>query len=200
MLQSMKYMNLAYDEMRVLRHEFKNKALTMKILLDSEQYEKLEKYLNNYLDTDAAVLNSIDCGNRVLNKIFNITLNSCRSLGVEFDVLASVPSELPFEDGDLTSLLVNLIDNAVEASVKSPKPHVSVKMRVENNFCLIAVFNSVVGNVLDCNPELMTTKDDKAGHGIGLKVVKSIVKKYNGHMNFEQEGECFKVSVMLEMS
>ena len=114
-------------------------------------------------------------------------------------MLAAVPAELPIEDNDLTSLPVNLIDNAMEGTEGIEKPSVSVKMNVENNYLFITVINPVSGDILRNNPTLYTTKKDKSVHGIGLRVVKSIVEKYNGHTKFEQrEGE-FIASLMLEI-
>ena len=191
--------NRLYDEISVLRHEYKNRILSMEILLKSGQYDRLEKNFRSYLSADAEVLNMINCGNRVLNSIFNVKRNDCLSRNIAFDVLAAVPAELPIEDNDLTSLPVNLIDNAMEGSAGTANPSVSVKMNVENNYLFITVINPVSGDILRNNPTLSTTKKDKSVHGIGLRVVKSIVEKYNGHTKFEQrEGE-FIASLMLEI-
>ena len=75
----------------------------------------------------------------------------------------------------------------------------SLGLNVENNYLFITVINPVSGDILRNNPTLSTTKKDKSVHGIGLRVVKSIAEKYNGHTKFEQrEGE-FIASLMLEI-
>ncbi|MBQ6539517.1 MAG: GHKL domain-containing protein [Oscillospiraceae bacterium] len=191
--------NRLYDEISVMRHEYKNRILSMDILLKSKQYDKLEKNFRKYISADAEVMNVINCGNRVLNCIFNVKRNDCTANNITFDVLAAVPAEMSFEDADLTSLLVNLIDNAMEGTAESSEPSVSVKMNVENNYLFITVINPVSDDVLGKNPQLSTTKKDKTVHGIGLRVVKNIVDKYNGHLKFEQQEGTFITSLMLEI-
>ena len=56
----------------------------------------------------------------------------------------------------------------------------------------------VVDNSRKAADEL-PTKKDKKNHGIGLKVVRSIVEKYDGYVNFEQKGGEFIASVMLSL-
>ena len=49
--------------------------------------------------------------------------------------------------------------------------------------------NSVQNSVIENNPKFKTTKKHKDIHGYGIKIVKSIVEKYNGMMElFEQDG------------
>ena len=191
--------NQMYDEIRVLRHEFKNHVLTMQAFTRMEEYDKLKRYLDKYLKTDGKALTTIDCGNKVLNNILNYKRSDLADRGVTFEPSIRVPAELPFEESDIASLLVNLIDNAAEAALKTPSPSVTLKVIVEKSYCFVTVVNPVNTVVLADNPSLSTTKSDSANHGIGLRVVRSIVEKYNGYLDFEQKEETFIVSAMLSM-
>jgi sensor histidine kinase YesM len=191
--------NQMYDEMRVLRHEFKNNMLTVRGLSKTKQYDKLDQYLSSYLKTDGMALGYIDCGNRVLNNILNFKYADLTSRGVAFNHKVSVPEELPYDESDITSLLVNLIDNAAEAGLKTESPSVDMNVIVEKGYCFITVINPVRDDILNENPTLQTTKKDKKSHGIGLKVVRNIVDKYDGYVNFEQKGGEFIASVMLSL-
>lgn len=44
---------------------------------------------------------------------------------------------------------------------------------------------------------LKTTKSDKDAHGYGSKVVKSIIKRYNGQVEYSTEDGFFTVSALL---
>ena len=191
--------NEMYGEMRVLRHEFKNHILTMRSYLKMEELDKLDKYFVDYLNTDGKALSYIDCGNKVVNNILNYKQTDLTSKGIKFESRVSVPETLPYEDSDIASILVNLIDNAAEASLKTDNPSVTLKILCEKSYCFITVTNPVKNDILTDNPHLKTTKKDRSSHGIGLKVVKNIVSKYNGHINFEQIENEFVVSVMLSL-
>jgi sensor histidine kinase regulating citrate/malate metabolism len=191
--------NQMYDEIRVLRHEFKNHVLTMQAFTRMEEYDKLRGYLDRYLKTDGKALTAIDCGNKVLNNILNYKRGDLAERGVTFEPSIRVPEELPFEEADIASLLVNLIDNAAEAALKTPSPYVTLKIFVEKNYCFVTVVNPVNTNVMAENPNLSTTKADAANHGIGLRMVRSITDKYNGYLDFDQKEDTFIVSAMLSM-
>ncbi|MEG1510115.1 MAG: GHKL domain-containing protein, partial [Clostridia bacterium] len=44
----------------------------------------------------------------------------------------------------------------------------------------------------------ITTKNDKNLHGLGLKNVKAIARKYNGEVNFEKANNLFSIIVLLQ--
>lgn len=199
-IEETEHLSRTYEELRILRHEFKNNMLSLKILLETGKSDKLKNYIGKYINEYEQVLKSIDSGNEVVNKILNYKNTELSSAGMDFTVNAKLPETLPFEENDITSLLVNLIDNAVEGASKTEKPSVSLNMQIERSYCLITVANPVNGDILADNPELTTTKPDKSVHGVGLKVVQSIVQKYNGHIKFEQENSSFIASLMLALT
>jgi sensor histidine kinase regulating citrate/malate metabolism len=43
-----------------------------------------------------------------------------------------------------------------------------------------------------------TTKQDKGGHGFGMRSIRQIVNAHNGHMLIETEGETFRFTVYLK--
>ena len=45
--------------------------------------------------------------------------------------------------------------------------------------------------------EIVTTKDDKLGHGFGLKSMRYIVDKYHGYMNVDQKDNLFFLTILL---
>ena len=44
-------------------------------------------------------------------------------------------------------------------------------------------------NVLKNNPDMNTTKKDKGMHGFGIMNIRDIIDKYNGTINYEQQGD-----------
>lgn len=62
----------------------------------------------------------------------------------------------------------------------------------------IKISNTSKENVLEANPKLVTKKADVENHGIGLWIVKDIVEKYDGIMQFVSKDKVFEVKVMLK--
>ncbi|MBO4869605.1 MAG: GHKL domain-containing protein [Clostridia bacterium] len=55
-------------------------------------------------------------------------------------------------------------------------------------------------SVLKNNKELKITKDDKEGHGLRIEIIKRIVAKYGGMVDFFEEKNEFGVQVILPIN
>jgi sensor histidine kinase regulating citrate/malate metabolism len=107
-------------------------------------------------------------------------------------VVTSSLLELSPSDLELTSVLTNLLDNAVEAceSVETGK-YVTVWLGNMQGYYIIKVENScnpsltVIPSVLDSSE---TTKTDKELHGFGHRAVCEICKLYNGSFTMYLNG------------
>ncbi len=62
----------------------------------------------------------------------------------------------------------------------------------------ILVSNSIETSVLTDNENLETSKKDKELHGIGIKTIKEIVKKYDGMIQFYEEEKEFCCHILLK--
>jgi histidine kinase-, DNA gyrase B-, and HSP90-like ATPase len=104
---------------------------------------------------------------------------------------------------DLCSLISNLLDNAIEANCKldMTKRRLQIEIKPYNNMLLLFISNSSNGIYLyGGNGNLLTTKtSNKNEHGIGIKRINEIVKKYNGIIEFDPGTEIFSVSILFPL-
>ena len=68
----------------------------------------------------------------------------------------------------------------------------------KNSKLIIIIKNSICNSVLEENPKLKSTKQDAAHHGYGVKTIHSIAEKYNGTVDFFEEGLMFICRVELQ--
>ena len=83
----------------------------------------------------------------------------------------------------------------VSGTVPADYPEISEflqKMKIKTG-----LFGYQKEDVLEKNPGLLTTKEDRGHHGIGLSVVRSIAAKYQGNFQARWENGYFCVTVML---
>lgn len=171
------------------RHDFKNVILLIKELIRDEQYNKatemLDKYSEGYKNNN---LTEIVSDNIVLNYLLNRKINQCREAGIDMAcyVLGNFAS---VDDMDLYILLENLCDNAIEAAGQCEKPSIKLQIAENNASMYIDIGNTTKGNVLNNNPDMNTTKKDKNMHGFGIMNIRDIIDKYNGTINYEQQGD-----------
>ncbi len=57
--------------------------------------------------------------------------------------------------------------------------------------------NSIQSDILADNPSLLTTKTNRHLHGIGLAVVRKLVQKYDGILQFSVQNHVFIVKISL---
>lgn len=103
---------------------------------------------------------------------------------------------IEINDVDISILLSNLLDNAIEGCDLSD-PNISLDMERKGTFIYIAVKNKIASSVLKDNPELKTIKKDKREHGFGIKSIKSIAEKYNGNVEFNEKNGYFVAQVWI---
>ena len=116
---------------------------------------------------------------------------------IDFEIYVTALMETSLSDGDISILIGNLLDNAIEAceQMQDGKRWILFKLKKRQRSLFIEISNSLgtVPRIKD--GELFTSKKDKILHGYGLKSVKRIVQKYDGVFSFSVEEETFKVKI-----
>ncbi len=72
----------------------------------------------------------IETGNEIVNQVINIKYATAHQLQIPLDMKILVPQQLNIPDHLLCSLMVNLLDNALEASQKVEKPQIILEMKM----------------------------------------------------------------------
>ncbi len=121
------------------------------------------------------------------NKILDLTINKyqyiCEDKNINFNVSIKTANLSHIETSDLTTLLGNLLDNAVDAAKRSKNRKIDFSLNKVNEFEVLTCVNSCDESPNAIGNYLQTTKQDSGFHGLGINSIKRIVKKYHG--NFE---------------
>lgn len=110
--------------------------------------------------------------------------------------LAALPENLPYADRDLTTILMNLLDNALEANARLPQG--------EARWLSLRLAQSAAGLEISCEnaappPDGRTTsKADQQAHGFGLSLVRKAAARYGGTLECDRLDDCCAVSVILQ--
>lgn len=107
--------------------------------------------------------------------------------GIEFEPELSIPMEMPFRGADISLIMGNLLENAVEgARGAERRRYIRFNMKYDKSNLLITVENSYKGKLVKGKGgELRTTKEDVASHGIGLPSVQRAAGKYHGTVSVD---------------
>ena len=186
-----------HQSVRQLRHDMKNHLMVIASYLNSGDYEAAKTYTSEILDKLNVMHSYIETGNSLLNHILNEKLELARSCGIAGRAEIEPLSFSRMSSIDFSALLTNLLDNSIEASKNEPDGELLLHIFQERGYDAISIKNKIEKSVLEENPQLHSTKEDKEQHGIGIAQIKEIVAAYDGIYDFyEKEGYfCFRVFI-----
>lgn len=172
-----------YGNQRVLIHDIRSHLALLRNLVETERFDQVADYLKQ-LDQLPALQNKVLlCGNRVLNMVLQQHKEQCGEKGVAFHCDVRDKSVDFMKETDLTALFGNLLSNALEAAeqVQGGEVELSVTWQPLSRQTVIVVVNSCEDPPL-LHPQggYRTRKKDKLWHGVGLKSIDQVVKRYQG--------------------
>lgn len=191
--------NLA--DLRKIRHDLKNAYTYMRVLLDEGKTEELGKILDSFSPQKITPESYVDCGNSDISAILTAECSKALDKGMKLDLTLAVPPTLPFESGELFSLLTNLIDNAIDANERYGfRDDIRVQISLREEYLYICVTNRIPPEEdREALLRLHTRKADPTEHGLGTQIVKRLSEKYNGYFLTDIDGDRFVAEVLLDM-
>lgn len=194
----LKQLEQKYKEISVLKHDFKNSVDCIRNLITAGNYKEAIDYADKIKERK---INSIQpqilSSNPVVNAVINSKFGEAQEKGIDTSLrlVVKIPEYLEF---DLSILLSNLLDNAIEACEKNSVPsQIIVTISDIDGYYRVVVRNTIEASVLCNNKDLKTFKTNPSEHGWGLKSVKDIVEKYNGLMDIYESSGMFFVDILL---
>ena len=185
------------ERIRRERHELKNRYLHIQVLLKENRLEELEAYLSEEIGARMEALSEAYTGNTLIDYILHLKQQEAEKASVPFKVSVLLRKTPRVPDDLFCTILLNLLDNALEASGREEKPGIQVTFSNRGAYLVLQVKNRVSRNVLLFNPGLLTTKKDRERHGHGLSIVRSAVREAGGMMEIRTDEGFFDVTAAL---
>ncbi|GFP76529.1 sensor histidine kinase [Clostridium fungisolvens] len=198
-LEYMKRSSSIIKNIRKEKHEIKNNYFYIQSLVKNRKYEQLEHYLDTELAYRFNAMEEFQTGNKLFDFLLTQKVSEAREHKINVMTNVLLPSDLPIKDDDICALLLNLVDNAIDASKNEEQGDIHISISVIKNYLQIQIKNKSSIDVLKINKQLKTTKKNKENHGLGLQIIRSIVHKYNGIFKTSMKSNYFVVLVMLQL-
>lgn len=201
-LENLQYSNLKerIEETRKARHDIRHHIAVMNGYLQAGKIDNLKDYLANYcssLPDDSSVL---FCRNYTVNLLLLYFWQQAKENRIEFIVYANLPEHLNIAENDLSVILGNLLENAIDACTAQTEGNrkIIIHGKSEGGAILFTIDNTFKGEVKR-NSEGIFLSTKHRGTGIGIESVKYIVRRYNGIYRTEQKDGMFFTSVLLNL-
>ena len=188
-----------YEEIQSTRHDLKNHLNCIDRLAAEQKTCDIQQYVQELLHRQRQQeCTIVFTGNDILDAIINTKVAVAEQQGIRCSVRITC-FQLPFSKNDICVLFGNLLDNAIEAAMKTEKRMINVNIAAQGACVYICVRNAITESVLSRNSELHTSKADKNSHGFGIRNIKRIVKEYEGTILFDEEGDQFICEILVPM-
>lgn len=188
-------------QLRDIKHNMKNNLISILAYAENKEYEKMTGFIEEIMGEGGMVIASIsNSGNIVIDSLIGYWYVTAQNKRIIFKTDICIPMIMPFKGADLSLILGNLLENAVEAAEKvEENRYINVKMKFDKNNLLLFVDNSYKGKLLKTRDNrLKSTKSDAENHGVGLASVYRAVAKYHGSVVIEDsEPGKFKIRIVL---
>ena len=169
-----------YDSQRLLIHDLKNYLAVLKNLANEGKHADLLEYISG-VETMPELRRVVRfCDNSILNAMLLWYSQRCEEQRIDFrcDIRKGC---IIFDSAAITAFFGNLLSNAVEAAAQIEGGSIELSAtKSHGDSVVVSVVNSCAeAPMVDDSGELISRKG-KDGHGLGMKSIERVVKKYNG--------------------
>lgn len=184
------------NELRKFRHNYKNMKIGLMSLLDNNDIVDAKKYMadcDELLDIDYTLYQT---GNSIINAILSDKAMKVKDKGITIKFTGLIP-QTKISNTDLCIIFGNILDNAIEAVEKvddNIAKEINIDVYKKKDYLFIAVTNPTKTEVAIKDNKVVTSKDDKSNHGLGLSSVEETLKKYDGHLDLDCNNNKFTTS------
>ena len=179
-----KVLDYQNEKLRTLVHDEKNHLSIIKSLSSTDE---IEKYIDRIYDD----LDKYSTNGKTKNKMLDLILNKykvlCEKENIDFYINIRTANLSYIENTDLTSLLSNILDNAIEAAKSTSEKMIDLSINRVNGSDMLTCVNSSDMKPVSVSGILKTTKSDKTFHGMGTKSIRRIVNKYRGEYEWDYD-------------
>lgn len=190
-----------YDLSNILIHDIKRHLRIIGEFSKNKDFESIDSYIKSvYISSEIPTIKQFS-NNKLINVIVSRYAHQCfnERINLETDIRNIDFSTV--ESGDLTALTDNLLENAFEAAKASEKKFINIGIdKVNEQFIIFKINNSCDFAPQKEGKHYKTSKTNNEIHGIGIKSINRIAKKYNGYSKFayNENEKTFYSSVILK--
>lgn len=181
-----------------LRHDIKNHLITINSYLDKNDIGEAKKHISSIIGAYQNKIEIVHTGFPAIDGLINSKLQSAYDAGIKINIKTSLPSDFCFSSFDLTVILGNLLDNALQAvSLVEENKFIDIRMDCSKGMLIVKMSNPFKTIVQKENRKIITSKADKENHGFGLRNIDEILEKYNGTSKTDTRNGIFTITTAL---
>lgn len=188
-----------YADNAKLYHDLHNHIEAIYQCLTQGDIKEATRYCEDLRTPVREISQTVWTGDKAIDYLISSKMALAEQEHIKTKVNIEYPHNTNIRSVDLTTILGNLLDNALEAAKTAPDNlrFLNLTVRRINAMLIIKVENGYGEAPTQKDGSLLTSKIDKAFHGWGLKSVQTAAEHYDGTINAEYKDGIFKSVVTL---
>lgn len=191
--QSEKHLNEVrsiHKEMRGYKHDFHHHLQTLKGQLEAGEVDRALAYIEQLDNQLMNVDTLLKTGNVSLDAILSAKIAQAKAENIAVTVKANVLDALTISDLELSIIIGNLLDNAIEACrTLMGERFIRIFISMKGNMLYFSMLNAA-GEKMKKTGSLFATH--KGGvHGFGLRRAEAILEEHGGWVKYNSEDGAF---------
>ena len=192
----MEAVKAAEDTLRTQRHDLRHRLQAVAELVSRGDRESALKFL------DAARKRLDDqkeirwCRPPVLDAVFSSYFDQAKNQGVHVEAKISLPDALSVDEGELSIVLANALENAIHANLELPPEQREIRCKmVGMPSVMLEISNPCTGNISFDSHGLPVAQ--REGHGLGVQSISAFCQKNGAVFQFDLTDGWFRLRLVL---
>ena len=188
-----------YADNAKLYHDLHNHIEAIYQCLIQGDTKEAVRYCEDLRTPVRQISQTVWTGDKALDYLISSKMALAEQEQIKTKVNIEYPHNTNIRSVDLTTILGNLLDNALEAAKAAPESlrFLNLTIRRINAMLIIKVENGYGNTPIQENGKLLTSKKDKSFHGWGLKSVQTAADRYDGTIRTDYKDHVFQSVVTL---
>ena len=205
MKQSRRYnqeIQAMYAQLQNERHDFKQQVQVLQHMLSEGGNRDAARYMEQYQQKIVQNVTFLT-GSTAVDALLTSKSMMISQVGLHFHYTTYPLSELPIDTVDFCTILGNILDNAIEGTLRLAEPSNAqpINLTFSRSWDMFYIYCTN-----ECAPETIhyiangwaTSKaDDEIHHGIGIRSIQQIVQKAEGRCYFNVAGNIWQAKIVL---
>ena len=188
--QHLREVQSIYREMRGYKHDFHHHLQTLKGQLGAGETERALAYIDQLDQQLMTVDNLVKTGNISLDAILSAKTAQAKAADITVAVTAFVPDNLLITDLELSIVVGNLFDNAIEACMLAQgERFIRIYMKMKGKMLYFSMLNS--SGKKEQKKGTLFASHKKGLHGFGLRRAEAILREHGGWCKYNSEDGAF---------
>ncbi len=175
-------------ELRAQRHDFLNHLQVVYSLIEMQEYEEANRYIEQVYGDIQSVSQALKTGCAPVNALLRAKTAEAQQRGIQVDLtVQAVWDALPLPAWEMCRVLSNLIDNAMDALEKTDGPRLEITLKED-----VKSYSFEVKNNGPAIPEKLLSSifepgfsGKGEGRGMGLHIARETIRGAEGDLTVE---------------